>query len=172
MQTPAQIEGVRRRLREAIEIARGEVTTRVVREVSVEAGVNYTTLARYLLWPEAKRTTALRQSTLNAVALAVDADPGWVKEGQGQMQLSHWPLLHKESAESELPDPHGEVLSLLQQLRESDLPDAVRVRAYRAAVSAIIEEVAAEGRTVGHTAYRSLMRLDSLRRSNANVAAG
>lgn len=173
MQTAQQLEGVRRRLAELIKHAHGEVSTKTVRAVAQKARVSYTTVARFILEKGDKRTNALRASTITSLAIALDAEAGWLRDGQGQRQLSCWPLLLRDFAESEIPDPHEEVISLLQQLQGlREISDAVRLRAYRAAVSAIIEVVTAEGQSIGHDAYRSLMRLDALRRGSRKLAVG
>jgi transcriptional regulator with XRE-family HTH domain len=172
MQETGELLTIRDRLTELIRGKYGKVAKATVRAVCKEAGVHYTTLARYLLVEE-NRTESLRPSTLRALANALDANLGWILDGKGHIQGSLWPILHRDSAESEVPDPHAQVLAVMEQLRDiPDLPESVRLRAYRAAVSAVIDVVSAERRTIGHNAYRCLMRLDALRREpDAAVAS-
>src|SRR6266568_334710 len=91
MQTTLQREGVRRRLGDLIRQQHGEVSPSVLVSLSTKARVHYTSLARYLLYPQQKRTRALRRQTLEAVAIALDVNPEWVRDGQGPKQLALWP---------------------------------------------------------------------------------
>jgi hypothetical protein len=170
MQTALQHAGVRRRLGDLIRQRLGQLNPSALASLSAKAQVHYTSLARYLLYPEGKRTLALRRKTLDAVAIAVDVNPQWLRDGQSPKQLGLWPLLLPVSAEAAVDNPHAHVLAVFQQLEA--LPERVRVKAYRAAIAAVIEAVAGENETLGAEAYRCLMRLDALRRSPATRAAG
>ena len=168
MQTAAQQEAVRRRLGELIRSKLGELTPSSVRTVSRKARVHYTSLARFLLYPAEKRTMSLRESTLAAAAVALDANPHWVRDGQGQKQLAFWPILLPTLAESVVSDPAEQVRLVLEQVVL--LPRMVQVKACRAAVSAMLDVVAEQGQTLDDQAYRCLMRLDAIRRSATRQA--
>lgn len=170
MQTALQREGVRRRLGDLIRQQHGEVSSSVLGSLSTKARVHYTSLARYLLYPKQKRTLALRRQTLEAVAIALDVNPQWVRDGQGPKQLGLWPLLLPAPAEGAVENPDEQVPMVLDLIRS--LPQQVRLRAYRAAVAAVIEVVTGEGKSPGDEAYRCLMRLDALRRSPTTRAVG
>ena len=170
MQTAWQLEGVRRRLGELIRQEHGEVSPSALVLLSAKARVHYTSLARYLLYPQQKRTRALRRQTLEAVAIALDVNPQWLRDGQGPRQLGLWPILLPAPAEGAVANPDEQVPMVLDLIRA--LPQQVRLRAYRAAVAAVIEVVTSEGKSPGDEAYRCLMRLDALRRSPRTRAAG
>ena len=170
MQTPAQREGVRRRLVDLIETQYGELSVSTVSAVAKKARVHYTSLARYLLYGKPKRTLSLRDRTLNAVAMVLDANPQWVRDGQGPRQLAFWPILLPSEAEQVIAEPVEQVTLVLNQVRK--LPRAVQIRAFRAAIAALLDAVAQEGQTLDDQAYRCLMRLDALRRSGQTRAAG
>jgi hypothetical protein len=170
MQTPLQREGVRRRLGDLIRQRFGDLNPAALSLLSAKARVHYTSLARYLLYPQQRRTRALRRHTLDAVSIALDANPTWVRDGQGQKQLSLWPILLPTSAEGAVTNPDDQVSMVLELVRT--LPQSIRFRAYRAAVAAVIEVVTSEGGSPGDEAYRCLMRLDALRRSPAARAVG
>jgi hypothetical protein len=165
MQTPVQLEALRRRLGDLVKRKHGDLSPSSVRAVSKKARVHYTSLARFLLYPVDKRTSSLRASTLAAVAVALDANPQWVRDGQGQKQLALWPILLPTAAEAVVSDPAEHVKLVLEQV--TTLPRMVQVRACRAAVSAMLDVVAQEGQTLDDQAYRCLMRLDAIRRSSA-----
>ena len=168
MQTAAQKEGVRNRLAEAAMATYGELSPSNVTLLAKKSGVHYTSLARYLLYPE-KRTGELRRRTLDAVALALDVNPEWIRDGQSQRQLSFWPKLLQPSAEIAEPNPDHQLGLVLTQVKT--LAPPVRVLAYRAAVAAILEAVTNEGANLDGEAYRCLMQLDALRRPQVKLAA-
>jgi len=162
MQIAIQRDGLRRRLAELISKRYGGLDSRIVGDVSRKARVHYTSLARYLLYPMEKRTATLRRRTLDAVALALDANPQWLRDGQAPKQLGLWPILLPSSAETAVADPADQVRSVFDQVAR--LPKAVQIHAYRAAVAAVLDVVVQEGQTLDDQAYRCLMRLDALRR--------
>jgi len=170
MQTAVQREALRRRLAELIKKQYGDLNSASVNAVSKKAHVHYTSLARFLLYPEKKRTLSLRERTLDAAAVALDANPQWVRDGQGQKQLAFWPILLPSSAETVVGDPAEHVRLVLDQV--ATLPRTVQIRAFRAAVAAVLDVVVEEGQTLDDQAYRCLMRLDALRRSAARRVAG
>jgi hypothetical protein len=163
MQTGLQREGTRRRLATLIRERFGDVNPASLAELAAKARVHYTSLARYLLYPASKRTTALRQQTLSAVAMALDTNPVWLRDGQGAQQLGVWPLLTPSAGDCSAADPEEQIEVALTHLRA--LKPQLRVRAYRAAIAAAIEVVTAEGENPGDETYRCLIRLDALRRS-------
>jgi hypothetical protein len=163
MQTALQQEGVRSRLARLVSSSYGDLTCLSVRQVSKKAHVHYTSLARYLLYPKDRRTASLRRETLDAVAIALDANPQWVRDGQGPRQLTLWPILLRASAETGVSDPVEQMTSVATQVKR--LPPRVQVLACRAAVAAMLDVVSAEGETLDDQAYRCLMRLDALRRT-------
>jgi hypothetical protein len=163
MQTPLQREGIRRRLADLVRERHKELTCRTVAQVSADARVHYTSLARFLLYSGARRTQSLRDRTLDAVALALDTNPQWLRDGQGPKQLALWPLLLPRVAEGVVADPVEQVRSIIDDVNR--LPEPIRVPALRSAVAAILETVTRSGETMGESAYRCLMRLDALQRS-------
>jgi hypothetical protein len=117
------------------------------------------------LYPEDKRTLSLRERTLDAAAVALNANPQWVRDGQGQKQLAFWPILLPTSGEVVVGDPAEHLRLVLDQV--GAMPPILQVQAYRAAVSAILDVVAGQGQALDDQAYRCLMRLDVLRRPSA-----
>lgn len=170
MQTSLQHEGIRRRLGEVIRQSHGELNAPVVSSLSLKARVHYTSLARYLLYSRDKRTLALRRQTLEAVAVALDVNPQWLRDGQSPKQLGLWPLLLPASAEGSVANPDEQVFAVLREV--GALPERIRLRAFRAAIAAVIEVVANEDQSLGDGAYRCLIRLDALRRSPKTRATG
>jgi hypothetical protein len=163
MQTALQREATRRRLGDLIRERHGELKPSTVGIVAARARVHYTSLARYLLYPTATRTGALRRRTFEAVAMALDTNPQWLRDGQGSQQLGVWPILTPAPAECVAANPDEQIVLVLQQIQALRPP--LRLRAYRAAIAAAIEVVTSEGESLGAEAYRCLMRLDALRRS-------
>jgi len=163
MQTPLQREGVRRRLGDLVRQRYDELNSSALASLATKARVHYTSLARFLLYPGPKRTRQLRRQTLDAVAIALDTSPQWLRDGQGPKQLGLWPILLPVAAEAAVANPDEQVPMVLEVIRT--LPEHVRLRAYRAAVAAVIDVVTNEGSSPGEEAYRCLMRLDALRRA-------
>jgi hypothetical protein len=166
MQTPKQLAGQRDRFTALLREARGEVNSAAVAWLSKESHVHYTTLARYLLH---RQTKELRAQSRDAVAMVFGVNPAWLRDGQGSRQLSVWPILTPSRAECEIPDPDAQIDAVIRQLRLLD--ESIRIRAYRAAISAAIESVAAAGMSLGDEAYRCLMRLDAIRQRTSERAA-
>lgn len=162
------IEGIRKRLVTVISKRHGEVNPQVLREVSKKAGISYTTLARLVFYRAEKRTMTCRLATLNAIGLALDASPIWLRDGQGAQQLGFWPILTASKAEAMADEPLECLSTVIEFLRE--LPDHIVTRACRAAVAAAIEVVIANGEGAPAAAYRSLMHLDAMHRGLKKVA--
>lgn len=101
--------------------------------------------------------------------MALGRNPGWLRDGQGTRQLGVWPLLTPAHAECDAADPDAQIAIAIEQLRTLEAP--LRVRAYRAAISAAIETVAGSGSALGDEAYRCLMRLDAIRPKGAKRAS-
>ena len=158
------------RLREAVKGRYGSLDREALSRLARDAGVHYTTVARLVLYPKSRRTTFPRRSTLNAIALALDVNPGWLSEGQGTQQLGLWPILLPVGAESTVGEPVEQVRVVVRHL--TSLPDWLLLKACRAAISAALEVVVSNGAMVSPEVYRCLMRLDALHRSLQKPAAG
>jgi hypothetical protein len=159
-------DAIRRRICDRIRDLHGDVTPATVKAVAERAKIEPTTLARFVLYFEdaERRTDAMRSKTLERVALALDVRAGWLIGGVGNQQLNFWPILVHTDAETELPAaPETQVQTAIRDLAALSL--AVRTRACRAAVAAMLEVTAGAGEVMSSESYRSLMRLDAMQRA-------
>lgn len=157
-------EGLRRRLRAAVEQRYGEVRTDSLASLAEQAGVHYTVLAKFLLYDAPKqRTHDIQERNLRKIALALDTSTQWLRFGVKAQQRDMWLFALPAEEPSEPTDPGDEVRTMLQELRR--LPRAVQVRACREAVATILGVVSASGAEVSREGYSSLMRLDQLQRA-------
>jgi hypothetical protein len=166
--TRRQLDAQKKRITDRLVELRGELNRDAVAWLSVKSHVHYTTLARYFLYSGKAATNALRDRTLQGVAMALEHNPGWLRDGQGTRQLGVWPILTPAQAECDVADPDTQITIAIEQLRTLEM--SLRVRAYRAAISAAIETVAGSGSSLGDEAYRCLMRLDAMRKKPAKRA--
>jgi hypothetical protein len=162
-------ESERDRLAELVVAKYGPVSKETVRRLAKDAGVHYTSLARYLLYTrEQKRTSQLRTATLSAVAVRLESTLEWIRDGQGSKQLGLWPILVSTTAETRAVSPAELLSAVLAQI--AALPEDVQIRASRAAVAAALEVAVSEGRPLNDQAYRCLLHLDAMRRAKARIA--
>lgn len=169
--SPGEAAGMRSRMRKVIADRYGDWSPASLRDLAASARVAYTTLARFVAYKEPeRRTQSLRPAVLRAVALALDIRPEWLLDGQGDQQLGFWPILVSEEAESEISSPIDQVLTALRGL-EHLTPETV-LRACRAAVAAMLDTSSSQGEVMPAEAYRCLMRLDALQRTQHVRRAG
>lgn len=151
--------GIRNRLTQAIERELGELSPATVAKVAERANLRYTTLARFVLYEEPKRTLQLQQRTVLAICKALDLNPDWLLDGEGARQLGFWPML--------LPDTFKEKPSAVEEMRTvfefaTQITDSpARTRICRAIAGACIEASVREGIAVPVQVYTSLLRIDS-----------
>lgn len=158
--------GLRRRLREAVELKYGEVRTDTLRELAVRAGVHYTVLAKFLWYQDSRhRTNDIQPFNLQKIAMALGTTPQWLRDGVKAQQRDIWPFALPSTLDAAETDPAEEVKATLRELRK--LPHAVQVRACREAVATMLGIVSANGVEVPLEAYGCLIRLDHLQRTAA-----
>ncbi len=172
-------DAIRRRLAEAVADKHGSCGSRTVRLVAEGAGIEYTTLARFVLYgterdssdASVRQTRKMRRGTLAAVANALDIRLEWLLDGQGARQLGLWPILVQNDAESPGGvDEIGELEHVIEDLRPRST--SVRIKAARAAISAVLDALVAAGEVGTPQSYRSLMRVDALHRRGAAEKVG
>lgn len=158
--------GLRRRLREAVEQRYGEVRTDTLRELASRADVHHTVLAKFLWYQDSPhRTGDIRSSNLLKIATALGTSPEWLRDGVKTQQRDIWPFALPSTSDAKDIDPAEEVKTTLRELRK--LPHAVQVRACREAVATMLGIVSASGVEVPLEAYGCLIRLDHLQRTVA-----
>jgi hypothetical protein len=157
----AHADAPRERVLDLVNERYGEVTAKTVTMLAVDARLSYTTLARYLLYPQDRATQKLRRSTLRSIAFALDVRPDWLDSGVGTQQLAFWPALLPTDTE-DAGDPIEHVTAVVQML--DSLKSETRLRACRAAVAAMLTSVSGAGEVLPPEAYRRLMHLDALHR--------
>jgi hypothetical protein len=160
---------IRTRLHTVIRKKFGTVDQATVRQVAMRAGVSYSTLARFLIYEGDGRTRLLRRRTLHDLAVGLDVNTAWLLDGQGTQQLGIWPILSSTSAETTTQRPLDQVQIVVDLLGQ--LPDRVLTRVCRAIVSTILATVVSNDAIMPAEAYRCLMRLDALHRSDAGRVA-
>jgi len=165
----------RNRLTQAITEKYKGLETEGLRRLASDAGVSYSTLARYVRYKPGKDdarqvTHNPRKSTLEALALQLGVSFSWIWDGQEPKQLGLWPLLVASCAETAPSDPRQELKTVLELLEE--VPEGVRIKAARAAVSAILEETVRNKCMIGPKAYRALIRLDALQGAQPAAKVG
>jgi len=157
-------EGLRKRLRAAVEQRYGEVRTDSLASLAARAGVHYTVLAKFLLYEAPKqRTHDIKEPNLRKIALALDTTTQQLRFGLQTQQRDMWLFAVPDEGSTEDADPGDEVRAMLHDLRR--LPRAVQVKACREAVATILGVVSASGAEVSREGYGSLIRLDRLQRA-------
>lgn len=159
---------LRQRLSELVQQRWGRIESGSIRELAADAGVAYTTLARFLLYDGERATHSLRRDTIVSVALALDVNPNWLAEGRGSRQLGLWPVL-VDGQDVEARDPVDELVSALQEVR--DLPEELKLRACRAALASMLDVVVSRGGRVTGPLYNHLIRLDAQHRYTGDRAS-
>ena|SRR5467141_4090302 len=166
----AQAKLFKDRLRALIIERYGGVRSKTIATLCRDAGISYTTLARFVMYSGSKRTACVRHVTINRLAIALRVTPAWLADGQGAQQLGFWPTLTPSTAEMEIQKPVDHIAFVMERLKE--LPEPILIRACRAALAAAVETLSREGHMAPQEAYRCLMRLDALQSGeNYKVAA-
>lgn len=157
-------EGLRKRLRAAVEKRYGEVRTDSLAALAAQSGVHYTVLAKFLLYEAPRqRTHDIHERNLRKIALALDTSTQELRFGVRTQQRDMWLFAVPSEEPTESVDPGDELRAMLRDLRR--LPRAVQVRACREAVATILGVVSASGAEVSREGYGSLIRLDQLQRA-------
>jgi hypothetical protein len=152
-------KGLRERLMAEITSKHVDISRKdAVKAVARSAGIEYSTLARYLLY-DPPRTYKLRNRTVDSLALVLDVNPAWLHDGQSPKQLSLWPILVAAEPETSPSDPIEQLERVIVDLRQAS-PD-ICLLACRAAISAILDVAVTRGTAFSADSYRSLMRLDA-----------
>lgn len=150
-------EGLRERLWGKAQERWGEDRSRTLGCLAKEARVDRSTLHRILVGGKTRKPHG---DTLERVAKAVGVAPDWLLYGPGSPQLA---LLSAESEPDQSAgagEPADQVLAALRSIEH--LPRDVRIRACRAAVTALLSSVASDGTPAPAEGYRILMILDAL----------
>lgn len=168
---PSDPEAVRSHLCALVEQRYGGLSRDALRRAAREAGIEYTTLARYFgVYTNGRQTRRLQASTLRSLLEVLQADPPARPGGRAHEQIDLWPVLVRPEPEAFLPDPITRLNELMAHVRS--LPYEVRVRACRAAVSAVLASVADMGESVPDDSYELLRQMDSLQRDARHLKVG
>jgi hypothetical protein len=163
--------GLKKRLDQQIRSKHGAVSKPILRRLAQEARVNYTTLARFLLYPAERSTGIPRHRTIASLALALDCSAEWLESGVNAPQRDIFPFaLPVDHATPTTDDPIELLKVILEGMR--DLPSSVRTLACRDAAAAVIAATTHNRRMVPPKAYLAMMQLDAMQVAVAVSAAG
>jgi len=163
--------GLKNRLLEKIKEKYGSTTTQALRSLARDARVDYTTLARFLLYSADRRTSVPRRRTVASLALALDTTSEWLTSGVKAQQRDIFPFV--------LPVDHGtpatsDPLELLETLLEGlrSLPRPVQIIACRDAAASVLAATTHNRRMLPAKAYLAMMQLDAMQAGGDNKAVG
>jgi hypothetical protein len=150
---------IRSDVRAAIQARAGALNTTTVAGVAIEAGVAYTTLARFLhLYPDAaQKTKRLHQRTLLRVAAALQIDPETLGAGRVAEQLGLWPHIFRGDDIDQL-DPYTEARRALAHVQRYSRD--LQLQICRTVVAALLDAGAAAGVILPPDVYEALIKLD------------
>lgn len=163
--------GLKKRLLEKINEKYGGIDTPAMRALASDAGVEYSTLARFLLYPPDRATGAPRRRTLTTIALALDTSPEWLISGVEAQQRDIFPFaLPVDHAIPATSDPLELLETVLESLRA--LPRPVQITACRDAAASVMAAATHNQRMLPAKVYLAVMQLDAMQVREPARAAG
>lgn len=152
---------VRSRLADELVDVYGEASTSTMSALAQDAGVEYSTIARFLHYynDPAQQTHRMHRSTVRDIAQCLGCSTNYLLFGVGAKQRGFWPRLAEPEEELKGYDPIEDVVSAIKTLRRLDHKTQMAIS--RSVIVSLLEAMFVDGAPPSEELHAALIKLDA-----------